>query len=188
MAEPPREGYDAPMWTRRKFLIAPVAAALPTALATAVVPLGGCAGANANRKGGSKEESHLIRSAEIYWHSVRWADAEKASVFIADPSQRLLFKEWLERQSDKRRYEEATVIQVVLGEERDKPVDGRTREAVVFVRARGYELPEQILQTWKYRQTWYRTTTGWFVEWEDPEGGLDAYKPETGPGSESDTP
>ncbi|HCH61970.1 MAG TPA: hypothetical protein DFR83_04135 [Deltaproteobacteria bacterium] len=173
------------MWTRRKLLIAPLAAA---ALPTAVVPLGGCAGPNANRKGASKEESHLVRSAEIYWHSVRWADAEKASVFIADPSQRLLFKEWLERQSDKRRYEEATVIQVVLGEERDKPINGRTREAVVFVRARGYELPEQILQTWKYRQTWYRTTTGWFVEWEDPEGGLDAYKPETGPGSANETP
>jgi hypothetical protein len=167
------------MWTRRSLLFA--LAVLPSAGALCITS--SCAGPNANRKGASKEESHLIRSAEIYWQSVRWADAEKASVFIEDASQRLLYKEWLERQSDKRRYEETTVIQVVIGEERDKPVNGRTREAVVFVRARGYELPEQILETWKVRQTWYRTPTGWFVEWEDPDGGLDAYKPETGPGS-----
>ena len=162
------------MWSRRKLLPA-VAAALFV----------GCATPNSNRKGASKEESNLLRSAEIYWHSVRWADAERASVFIEDPSQRLLFKEWLERQADERRYEEATVVQAVIGAEKDKPVDGRTREAVVFVRTRGYELPAQILQTWKVRQTWYRTTTGWFVEWEDPDGGLDAFKPETGPGSAS---
>ena len=172
------------MWTRQHFLHA----LLSTGLLAAAGAHSGCAGPNANRKGASKEESNLIRSAEIYWHSVRWADAEKASVFIEDPAQRLLFKEWLERQSEKRRYEETTVIQVVLGDERDKPVDGRTREAVVFVRARGYELPEQILQTWKVRQTWYRNPTGWFVEWEDPEGGLDAYKPETGPEAPESSP
>lgn len=140
----------------------------------------GCAAPNANRKGASKEEGNLLRSAEIYWQSVRWADAERASAFIEDPSQRLLYKEWLEKQSDERRYEEATVIQAVIGDEQDKPVDGRTREAVVFVRARGYELPAQILETWKVRQTWYRTPTGWFVEWEDPEGGLEGFMPETG--------
>ena len=184
MAKPTREGYAVPMWTRQRFLLALTAMLFPPAAGQVV----GCAGPSANRKGASKEESHLIRSAGIYWHSVRWADAEKASVFIEDPAQRLLFKEWLERQSDKRRYEEATVIQAVMGEERDRPVEGRTREAVVFVRARGYELPEQILQTWKVRQTWYRTPMGWFVEWEDPEGGLEAYKPETGPGSETEIP
>ena len=64
------------------------------------------------------------------------ADADKASVFIEDPGQRLLFKEWLERQSDKRRYEETTVIQAVLGDERDKTVNGRTREAGVRACAR----------------------------------------------------
>lgn len=139
-----------------------------------------CAAPNANRKGASKEESHLLRSAGIYWQAVRWADPDRASVFIEDPAQRLLYKEWLEKQSEVRRYEEATVIQAVIGEERDKPVDGRTREAVVFVRARGYELPAQILETWKVRQTWYRTPHGWFVEWEDPDGGLDDFVPETG--------
>lgn len=147
-----------------------------------------CAAPNANRKGASKEEANLIRSAEIYWHAVRWADADRASVFIEDASQRLLYKEWLERQADERRYEEATVVQAVIGDELEKPVDGRSREAVVFVRARGYELPEQILETWKVRQTWYRTPTGWFVEWEDPDGGLEAFKPETGPGSEPAVP
>ena len=53
----------------------------------------GCAAPNANRKGASKEEGNLLRSAEIYWQSVRWADAERASVFIEDPAQRLLYKE-----------------------------------------------------------------------------------------------
>ena len=100
------------MWTRQQFLLALGAMLLPTTIG----PLGGCAGPNANRKGASKEESHLVRSAGIYWHSVRWADAEKASIFIEDPAQRLLFKEWLERQSDKRRYEEATVIQAVMAD------------------------------------------------------------------------
>lgn len=138
-----------------------------------------CAGSQANRKGTSKDEGALIRSAEIYWQAIRWTDADRASVFIEDPGQRVLFKDWVDKQQSERRYEEATVIQAVVGDEHDKPVNGRLREAVVYVRAHGYELPAQILETWRIKQTWYRTTTGWFVEWHDPEGGLDGFESET---------
>ncbi len=143
-----------------------------------------CGSAHSQRPSGTKEESNLLRSAEIYWQAVRWSDGERASVFIENPAQRVLYKEWLDRQMESRRYEEVTVIQAVLGPELEKEENGRTREAVLFIRARGYELPEQILQTWRVRQTWYRTPMGWFVEWEDPNGGFETFESETAASAE----
>ncbi len=127
----------------------------------------------AGEKGSEGKEHELIaRSADLYWEAVRWADGERAGVFIEDSQRRVLFMDWLHEERERYRYEDATVIQVEMGPKWDQPVDGHRREATVWIRTRGYALPAQILETERIKQGWYRTDMGWFVEWELPEGPL----------------
>jgi hypothetical protein len=147
---------------------APAALLRRAALPLLGLALGACApktpSGEAPRADG-KEFGALNTSARIYWEAVRWADGERAGVFIEDNDQRILFIDWLEEEHKHFRLEDVTVLQVVLGPEWDQPVDGRRREAQVWVRTSGYSMPEQILESERVEQGWYRNDRGWWVDW-----------------------
>jgi hypothetical protein len=134
-------------------------------------PVVGCGPKTPAGDGGQegKEYDLILRSANLYWDAVRWADGERAGVFIEDVQQRVIFMDWLQDERDRYRYEDISVIQIELGPKFEKPEDGRRREATVWVRTRGFALPAQILETDRVKQGWYRTDAGWFVAWEEPD-------------------
>jgi hypothetical protein len=134
----------------------------PVVLATACGP-------KATLKREDKEQALLDDSVRIFWHARRWADEERASAFIELPADRVLYKDWFIEDSEKHKLEEATILQAVMTPELDKPEEGRLRYATVYVRTRGYTYPEQIVETERVSQRWYRTAQGWFIEWERDE-------------------
>ena len=115
-----------------------------------------------------KEHADLGERADIYWRSVRWADAPSASVFIENPNDRILFHQWLKTQGNTQKITEAKVLHVNVSKEIRKPKDGRIRTARVTVSIEGYKLTEQVLKEQTLTQDWYRTEAGWFVDWTPP--------------------
>jgi len=115
-----------------------------------------------------KEHTELAERAELYWRSVRWADAPNASVFLENPNDRVVFQQWLKGQGSEQKITEAKVLHVDVSNEVRKPKDGRIRTAVVTVSIEGFKLPEQVLKQQTLSQGWYRTNAGWFVDWTPP--------------------
>ncbi len=141
------------------------------AVALAVGGLAGCGPKSPKPDKGTEGKDHelLLRSANMYWEAVRWADGERAGMFIENTQERVIFMDWMQDERSRYRYEDIVVIQVQMGPKLDPPVDGKRREATVWARTSGYALPEQILETDRIRQGWYRTDQGWFVAWERPD-------------------
>lgn len=148
--------------------------ALTLALATtAPLVLSGC-GPKTNLRREDKEKTILDDSVRIYWEAYRWGDEEKAGAFIESSGDRVLYKDWFIENKEAHRIEEATVLQVVMSPELEKPEeDGTLRRATAYVRTRGYTYPEQIVESARVEQRWYRTTQGWFMDW-DRDAALDA--------------
>ena len=124
----------------------------------------------------TKEQQLLSDSARLYWEALRWADSERAGAFIEEAQQRVLYRDWMEEHAEKHKLEDAQVLQVILGDELDPPVDGRLQTASVFVRTKGYSYPAQIVETERVEQKWFRSVNGWFVDWtlsdeEESKGG-----------------
>ena len=123
----------------------------------------------ANLSEESKEQQLLSDSARLYWEALRWADSERAGAFIEDKQQRVLYRDWMEEHAEQHKLEDAQVLQVILGDELDPPVDGRLQTASVFVRTKGYSYPAQIVETARVEQKWFRSVNGWFVDWSIPD-------------------
>ena len=140
------------------------ALALALALTTPAV-LGGC-GPKTNLKREDKEQVLLDDSSRLYWEAYRWGDEERAGAFIEASGDRVLFKDWFIDHKEAHKIEEATILQVVMSPELEAPADGKLRRATVYVRTRGYTYPEQIVESQRIEQTWYRTVQGWFVDWD----------------------
>jgi hypothetical protein len=139
--------------------------ALVLALALTVpVVLSGC-GPKTNLKREDKEQVLLDDSSRLYWEAYRWGDEERAGAFIETTGDRVLFKDWFIEHKEAHKIEEATILQVVMTPELDEPEDGKLRHATVYVRTRGYTYPEQIVESERIQQKWYRTNQGWFVDW-----------------------
>lgn len=135
-------------------------------LALAVPILSGCP-PKTNLQREDKEQKLLEDSARLYWEAIRWGDEERASAFIEQPGDRVLFKDWFIEDKEKNRVEEANILQVVMTPELEEPdQDGVLRRATVYVRTRGYTYPDQIVRSERITQPWYRTVQGWFVEWD----------------------
>ena len=115
-----------------------------------------------------KEHADLGKRAGIYWRSVRWSDATAASVFIENPNDQLVFQQWLDDQAKNQKITDAKVLRIEVSKEERKPKDGRIRTAVVTVSIEGFTLPDQVLKQQTLTQGWYRTATGWFVDWKPP--------------------
>ncbi len=138
-------------------------------LAAPLVSCGGSKKAIGNLADADKEQQLLQDSARLYWEGLRWQDSEKAGAFIEDAELRVLFRDWLEDHFKAHRVEEATMLQVILGPEIAKPVDGRLQTGTVYVRSRGFTYPAQIVEDERVKQQWYRSVNGWFVDWTLPE-------------------
>jgi hypothetical protein len=125
----------------------------------------------AQRRKQSKAEARdielLQRSANLYWEGVRWNDSEKASNFIEDPKKRMTFQAWFDNQSEYRKLLDAKVIGVDIKQVQDhtKMV---TRTATIRVATEGYTIPDQILKKGVDTQIWYRSASGWWLEWTEP--------------------
>lgn len=141
--------------------------ALSIALAsTAPLILAGC-GPKTNLRRDDREKTLLDDSVRLYWEAYRWGDEERAGAFIESSGDRVLFMDWLIEHKEGHRIEEATVLQVVMTPELETPAeDGTLRRATAYVRTRGYTYPEQILESERIEQRWYRTVQGWFVDWD----------------------
>ena len=134
----------------------------------------GCAGKRANLRAEPKEEELLSDSARLYWEGVRWGDADKAAAFVENPDKRLVYKFWFTDQTDNHRYVDVTILQVTLDPEPAEPSKAdHLRTAKVFVHTEGYDLPAQILRKETITQGWYRSLSGWWVEWEPPDEGAE---------------
>lgn len=134
-------------------------------LTTPVVLTAGC-GPKSTLKREDKEQGLLDDSARLFWQARRWGDSERASAFIEHPGDQALYRDWFIEQTEKHKVEEATILQAVMTPELDKPEDGRLRYATVYVRTRGYTYPDQIVETERVAQRWYRTAHGWFIDWD----------------------
>jgi len=107
-------------------------------------------------------------SARLYWDAVRWGDGSKAASFLEDPDQRLLFEAWLDDQKDAVRYMEVQVLQVQLHPEEEPPDTDRVRVATAHIRVKSYALPGQVLESQTLKQEWYKSSDGWWIDWEAP--------------------
>lgn len=131
---------------------------------TAPVVLGGC-GPKTNLKRNDKEQGLLDDSSRLYWEAYRWGDEERAGAFIETNGDRVLFKDWFIEHQEAHKIEEVKILQVVMMPELEEPEDGKLRHATVYVRTRGYTYPEQIVESERVQQRWYRSVQGWFVDW-----------------------
>lgn len=111
----------------------------------------------------------LSSSAELYWEAYRWADGERAGAFIEDPALRVLFLDWLAEHHEGHKLESATILQVILDPEVTAEPGAPLRTGTVYVRTKGYSYPEQIVESERVQQQWYRSVNGWFIEWELPD-------------------
>lgn len=125
----------------------------------------------AQRRKQSKAEARdielLQRSANLYWEGVRWNDSEKASNFIEDPNKRMTFQAWFDTQSEGRKLLDAKVIGVEIKQVEDQ-TKMITRTATIRVATEGYTIPDQILKKGVDIQVWYRSSSGWWLEWTAP--------------------
>ena len=116
-----------------------------------------------------KEIELLQRSTELYWDGVRWNNAERASAFIENPTTRMAFQQWLETRFANRRVMSARVLRVDVGPPLEKDAK-EARKARITVAVEGYTLPDQVVKNETVVQLWYRSLTGWWLEWSpDPE-------------------
>ena len=117
-------------------------------------------------------EAHDIElvkdSARLYWDAVRWGDGSKAASFLEDPDERLLYEAWLEDQKESIRYEDVMVLQVKMVPEPEEPQADRLKEATAHIRVKRYQLPAQVLESETLQQEWYKSATGWWIDWELP--------------------
>jgi hypothetical protein len=124
----------------------------------------------AQRRKQSKAEARdielLQRSTNLYWEGVRWNDSEKASNFIEDSNKRLTFAAWLDTQNEGRKLLDAKIIGVDIHQVEDN--DKVRRTATIRIAIEGYTVPEQILKKSVETQTWYRSASGWWLEWTPP--------------------
>jgi hypothetical protein len=144
-----------------------LALALPLSMP---VVLTGC-GPKTNLQRTDKEQELLQDSVRLYWEAYRWGDEEKAGAFIEDAGDQVLYKDWMIVRRDSHKTEEANILQVSLGPEIEEPADGHLQTATVYVRTNGYTFPDQIVQSDRVKQDWYRTVNGWFLTW-DKEAAL----------------
>lgn len=121
-----------------------------------------------------QEKQYLADSARLYWEGMRWGDAEKVAAFIESEEDRALFRARLEDAREVSRVVEADVLRTKLIPAAEALSLGSALPAnAVFlgeawVRTEGYTLPAQILRTEEVKQSWYRTTAGWWIAW-DPD-------------------
>ena len=119
-----------------------------------------------------KEIELLQRSTDLYWDGVRWNNAERSSAFVENPTTRMQFQQWLETRFSNRRVMNARVLRVDVGPPLEKQAT-EFRKARITVAVEGYTLPEQIVKNETVIQIWYRSPTGWWLEWpaksETPE-------------------
>ena len=108
-------------------------------------------------------------SARLYWEAVRWGDGSKAASFLEDSDQRLVFEAWLEDQKEIVRYEDVQVLQVQLHPEEETKTPERLRVATAHIRVKSYALPGQVLKSETLKQEWYKSTSGWWINWEPTE-------------------
>jgi len=114
-----------------------------------------------------KEIELLQRSTELYWDGVRWNNAEKSSTFVEDPTTRMQFQQWLEDRFSSQRVMNARVLRVDVGPPLPKE-SPEARKALISVSVEGYTLPEQVVKNEVVNQVWYRSATGWWLEWTPP--------------------
>ncbi len=107
----------------------------------------------------SRQARALGESATTYWEGVRWADAGKASPFLADIEQRVLLTQMLDTGSAK--LTGVTVIQAELGAD---PKDGAPRPAVVLVRLEVIDMTLNRYSTVDYVQHWQEVGFNWLVD------------------------
>ena len=106
----------------------------------------------------------LQRSTDLYWDGVRWNNPEKASAFVEDPTQRMQFQQWLEDRFRHHRVMNARVLRVDVGPPLEKGAR-EARKAKISVAVEGYTLPDQVVENETVVQLWYRSPTGWWLEW-----------------------
>lgn len=111
-----------------------------------------------------KEIELLQRSTEVYWDGVRWNNAEKSSAFVENPTTRMQFQQWLEDRFANQRVMNARVLRVDIGPMLDKEAK-QYRKARISVSVEGYTLPDQVVKNEVIQQIWYRSPTGWWLEW-----------------------
>ena len=147
----------------------PRLAALLLVLLLPALGASACIGPRQSVKDDSMYQQHLAKSAQLYWDGVRWGDHERATTFIQDSGLQVRFRYWLEDEREEYRISDVDLMQIELGPELDIPVNGHERTAKVHLRVEGYTFPAQVVKKENVTQTWYRTPTGWFVEWDPPE-------------------
>ncbi|MFT5680687.1 MAG: hypothetical protein ACI8RZ_001593 [Myxococcota bacterium] len=115
-----------------------------------------------------QEKKQLSEAAQEYWDGVRWEVDDQSAMFINEDD-RALFRSRVDEQRDLERLVEATVLQVTLDPALEITTQNETwRTAIVLTKVEGYTLPAQIVRTEEVSQTWFRTPSGWFLEW-DPD-------------------
>ena len=111
-----------------------------------------------------KEIQLLQRSTDLYWDGVRWNNAERSSAFIENPTTRMAFQQWLETRFSTQRVMNARVLRVDVGPPLGKDAT-EARKARITVAIEGYTLPEQVVKNETVVQLWYRSLTGWWLDW-----------------------
>ncbi len=115
-----------------------------------------------------QEKKHLSESAQDYWDGVRWEVDDQSALFIEEDD-RALFRSRVEEQRKGERLVDVAVLKIDLQPPPESAAQGETwRTGTVLVKVEGYTLPAQIVRTEEIEQTWFRTPSGWFLQW-DPD-------------------
>jgi len=149
-------------------------ARLPLLFLVSVLPgLFGCGAARTRTiadelRNDSKEQQFLHDSVRLHWDGRRWGDGARASEFLEDGGDRLLFQDWLETERERIRLVDITILKVEISDADMEAADGHIRTGTAHLRVEGYTLPAQIVEKKRVEQEWYRSTSGWWVIWEEP--------------------
>ena len=119
-----------------------------------------------------QERELLSASARQFWEGVRWEVDDQSADFITEDD-RALFRVRVAEQRKTERLIETTILRVTLD---DVPAEltattDTWRTGTVLLQLEGYTLPAQIVKTKEHSQEWFRTTDGWFVEWDSDAPG-----------------
>ncbi len=108
------------------------------------------------------DQESLGKSAQLFWHSMRWSDFEAASALIEEAEPRLDFlTAWSSAPPA-----QITDFQVVHIELTEPLPEAVRLEGLVVVKLEGVSTGSYTVTTEMLRQTWYRSDDHWYVDVE----------------------
>ena len=135
-------------------------ATTPLALALSGLLIGACQEKQVKSFSPAHDQEALAKSAELFWHSLRWSDFHGASALLEESEPRLDFLTRWSAQPPA----QISDYQLVHIELTDVTPESERLEGLVIVKVEGISTGSYTLSTDMLRQTWYRSGEHWYLD------------------------